>query len=380
MNSCSTVEILPVRTRRDLWRFIDLPDQVHSGDPAWIAPLRIERRLHLSRFNPWLEHGRWQAWLALRNGNPVGRITAQVDSLHRNRYGADTGHFGFLDAIDDRQVFAALFATAEEWLRGQGSRDITGPLNFSINQECGLLVEGFSTPPVVMMPHGCPWYGDHVRSLGYQPARDLLAYWIRTDFTPPRVMESLVRRFGPRVRMRPLRRDRMAEDLEVLRDIFNDAWSDNWGFIPFTAAEFAEIGSLLRLLVPDEFVHIAELDGRPAAFIVGLPNLNEAAADLHGRLLPFGWWKLARRIRRDEVHTGRVPLMGVRREYQNTPFGIALAFLVIQALKECLFRRGIAEVEMSWILDDNKGMRHILEVIGSTLYKRYRIYGKRLGD
>lgn len=378
MTTLSRVTVLPVQGSADLWRFIDVAGAIHGDDPAWIAPLRLERRLHLSRHNPFFEHGEWQAWIAWREGLPVGRISAQVDRLHREIYGPDTGHFGLVEAVDDAEVFGALFQAAESWLQTRGTRTVTGPFNLSVNQECGLLVEGFSRPPMVMMPHGRPWYGPRVEAEGYAPARDLLAYWVNTDFTPPRVMESLLRRYGSAVRLRTLRRDRMAEELEILRDLFNDAWSENWGFVPFTAAEFADIGATLKLLVPDDFVQIAELAGEPVAFIAALPNVNEAAADLDGHLLPLGWAKLAWRLKREQVRTGRVPLMGVRKRFQNSPQGIALAFQVIQAVKQALYRRGILEVEMSWILDDNKGMRHILEVIGSTLYKRYRIYSKTL--
>ncbi|MBI1731822.1 MAG: N-acetyltransferase [Gammaproteobacteria bacterium] len=380
MPDSSRVEIVPVRTGGELWRFIDVGYRAYAGDPAWVAPLRLERRLHLSRHNPFFQHGEWQAWMALRGSVPAGRISAQIDALHREHHGPKTGHFGMLEGIEDIHVFSALFGAAEDWLREQGATEITGPFSLSINQECGLLVDGFETPPVVMMPHGRPWYGKYVQEMGYQPARDLLAYWVNTDFTPPRVMDSLLRRYGPRVQLRILRRNRMGEELEILRSIFNDAWSENWGFVPFTEAEFAEIGTSLRLLVPDEFVQIAEFGGRPVAFIVALPNINEAAADLRGHLLPCGWVKLALRIKGERVRTGRVPLMGVRKEFQNTPLGIAIAFLLIQSVKEAVCRHGIREVEMSWILDDNKGMRHILEVIGSRLYKRYRIYRKQLGD
>lgn len=378
MTANGQIRVVPVRSDSDIWRFIDVAYEVYRDDLAWVPPLRLERRLQFSRFNPFFEHGRWQAWIALRDGRPVGRISAQVDSLQRAHHGADSGQFGLLEAVDDAAVFAGLFSAAESWLREQGARQITGPFNLSINQECGLLVEGFQRPPVVMMPHGRPWFAGHVEALGYVPVKDMLAYWVSTTFTPPRVMEQLLRRYGRACRLRVLRRNRMAEELEILRDLFNDAWSGNWGFVPFTRAEFAEIGASLRLLVPDDFVQIAELDGEPVAFIVALPNINEAAADLGGHLLPLGWWKLWHRLRRGQVRTGRVPLMGVRKRFQNSPQGIALAFLVIQAAKDALNRHGIREVEMSWILDDNKGMRHILELFGSDLYKRYRIYSKVL--
>ncbi len=380
MTSDTEVQVIPVRTARQLWQFIDIPYLIYHDDPAWIPPLRVERRVHLSRLNPFFEHGEWQAWMAIRAGVPVGRITAQIDRLHRERYGPDTGHFGLLEALDDPEIFAGLFQAAESWLRERGARAVTGPFNLSINQECGLLVEGFSRPPMVMMPHGRPWYAGHVQTLGYKPMKDLLAYWVRTDFNPPRVMASLLRRYGPTVQLRTLRRDCMQEEMEILRDLFNDAWSGNWGFVPFTRAEFAEIGASLRLLVPDDFVQIAELDGEPVAFAAALPNINESAADLSGHLLPFGWVKLIWRLKRRLVRTGRVPLMGVRQRFQSSPLGIAMAYLVSNAVKEALFRRGILEVEMSWILEDNKGMRHMLESIGSDLYKRYRIFGKQLED
>lgn len=374
----SPPQVLAVRTRRDLGRFIDLPGDIYADDPAWIPPLRIERRFHFSRFNPFIEHGRWQAWVALKEGRPVGRISAQVDDLHRERYGANTGHFGLLEAVEDPAVVAELVRVAETWLRRQGTRRVTGPFNFSINQECGLLVEGFETPPVIMMPHGRQWYAPFLEQQGYLPAQDLLAYRVNVDFRPPPVMRLLSQRYGQRVKLRTLRRRRLVEEMEILRDIFNDAWSLNWGFVPFTAAEFAEFGRGLRLFVPDEFVQIAELDGEPVAFIVALPNLNEALKDLGGRLLPSGWFKLWLRLKRRQIRTGRVPLMGVRKRFQNRPIGMALAFLVIGAVKRELLAGGIEEVEMSWILEGNSGMRNILDSIGSTLYKRYRIYEKEL--
>ncbi len=374
----STVEIRAVRGRADLAAFIELPWRVYRDDARWRAPLRLERRLHLSRMNPFFEHGRWQAFLALCSGEVVGRISAQIDDLDRGLHGAGRGLFGLLEAVDDARVFAALMNAAETWLRARGSDTVLGPFNLSINQECGLLVDGFDTPPVVMMPHGRRWYGPQLEALGYTGAKDLLAYWVNTDFEPPRVMRGLLDRYAGRIRVRPLARRRLARELETLRELFNDAWSQNWGFVPFTQAEFADLGRVLRLFVPDDLVQIAELDGVPAAFIVGLPDLNAAAHDLNGRLAPLGWARLLWRLRRGRVPTGRVPLMGVRRQYQKSPLGSALAFAVIAQVKQKLYARGIGHVEMSWILEDNAGMRSILEAIGSTAYKRYRIYARRL--
>jgi hypothetical protein len=191
-------------------------------------------------------------------------------------------------------------------------------------------------------------------------------------------MTRLAEKAGRNVIIRPLRRKQLKQELEILRDIFNDAWADNWGFTPFTAAEFADIGELLTLLVDDDFVQIAEIDGQPVAMIVALPNINEVIRDLNGRLLPTGWLKLLWRLKIGYPATARVPLMGVRKGYQHKRLGPALAFMVIDAVRQGLIRRRIRNVELSWILEDNSGMRNIIETIGGTAYKRYRVYEKPL--
>ncbi|WP_297324488.1 N-acetyltransferase [Nitrosomonas sp.] len=374
----SKVTVRPVMSYRDMGKFIDVPWHVYADDPLWVPPLRLERRFHFSRFNPFFKHGEWQAWVAFQNGQAVGRISAQIDSLHQERYGTDSGHFGLFECIDDAEVCAALMLNAEAWLASRQIRRVSGPFNLSINQECGILVDGFDTPPVIMMPHSPRWYGRLLEEQGYQPVKDLLAYKVRVDFEIPRVMQILINRFSPKIKLRTLNRNQFDAEMEMLRDIFNDAWSENWGFIPFTREEFAELGSSLRLLLPDEFIQVAEVDGKPSAFMVGLPNLNEVLTELNGSLFPFGWLKLVNRIRNHQIRTGRIPLMGVRKQFHNTPLGLALACLVIDAPRQAGIARGIQEVEMSWILEDNVAMRSILDSIGSEQYKRYRIYGKTL--
>jgi hypothetical protein len=370
--------VRPVHSGRDLDQFVRLPWSIYRDDAAWIPPLLLERKLHLSSRNPFFEHGRWQGWIACRGQVPVGRIAAHVDDLHRARYGADTGHFGLLEGEDDPAIFTALFRAAENWLAQAGSRRISGPFSFSINQECGLLVDGFETPPAFLLSHNPRWYGPHVEALGYLPVKDLLAYWVNVDFEAPDAMRILVERYSKRIRIRCLRRNEMNRELEVLRDIFNDAWSNNWGFVPFTRSEFAELGSSLRLFVRDEYIQVAEVDGDPSAFVVALPNLHEVFRELNGSVLPFGLAKLLWRVWRRRISTGRVPLMGVRRRFQGRPLGVALAFLVIDAVRQELFANGIREVDLSWILEDNSGTRSILESFGSRQYKRFRIYEKQL--
>ncbi|SCX39490.1 N-acetyltransferase [Nitrosospira sp. Nsp1] len=373
-----TVTAHPVKSRNDIGVFIDVPWRIYADDPMWVPPLRLERRFHFSRFNPFFKHGEWQAWIAYRDNQPVGRISAQIDQLHRQRYGPETGHFGLFECIDDAEVATVLVRAAEEWLAARHTRHVTGPFNLSINQECGVLVDGFDTPPMVMMPHSRRWYGRLLEERGYQPVKDMLAYWVEVDFKVPRLMSALIAKFSDQVRLRPLRRDRFNEEMEILRDIFNDAWSENWGFVPFTKAEFAELGTSLRLLVPDDCIQIAEVDGVPSAFMVALPNLNEIFAELDGSLFPFGWVKLSRIKSRGAVRTGRIPLMGVRKQFHNTPLGMALAFMVIDAPKKLARAVGVEAVELSWVLEDNKPMRAVLDSLGCRQYKRYRIYGKTL--
>ena len=371
-------QIEVVSCRKHLDEFIGVPWVVYRNDPRWVPPLLFEQKQRLTSKNPFFQHARWQAWIARQNGSAIGRISAQIDRLYEERHGRKIGYFGMLEAGDDTDLFTALLRTAETWLRDQGIQQVCGPFNLSVNEECGLLVEGFDTPPYIMMGHARPYYARQVEDAGYSRAKDLLAYHIAPDFDAPSIMTRLAEKAAPRVHVRRLRRRQLKQELEILRDIFNDAWYNNWGFVPFTEAEFADIGELLTLLVDDDFVQIAEIDERPVAMIVALPNINEIIHDLNGRLLPFGWLRLLWRLKVRYPTTARVPLMGVRREYQHTRLGPALAFMVIDAVRQGLIRRGIRGVELSWILEDNDGMRNIIETIGGRAYKRYRLYEKNL--
>jgi GNAT superfamily N-acetyltransferase len=228
------------------------------------------------------------------------------------------------------------------------------------------------------MGHAHPYYGARIEEHGYTKEKDLLAYRVKSDFKLSPVMQALTRWATHRVHIRQLRRSHLKEDLQILKDIFEDAWSQNWGFIPFTKEEFNHLGRDLKQLVPYDFVQIAEVEGAPAAMIVAFPNLNEAIRDLNGRLLPIGWIKLLWRLKVSFPRIARVPLMGIRKDFQKKRLGAALAVMVIDAVRARGVRRGIKYAELSWILEDNKGMRNILDGIGGKVYKRYRIYGKQL--
>ncbi|NOS96862.1 MAG: N-acetyltransferase [Methylotenera sp.] len=375
----ATLRITPVNNKADLDHFIRVPNRVFKADPAWISPLLLERRMHLSeKINPYFQHAEWQAWIAWRGNQPVGRISAQIDALHLTQHDDATGFFGMLDAEDNNETFSELIKTAEQWLQDKGIKRVRGPFNLSINEEMGLLVDGFDTPPVFMMSHALPYYSKHIEQCGYQKAVDTFAYMIAPDFEAPQIMLRLVAASAHRVHVRPINLKRFDEEISLLRDIFNDAWAENWGFVPFTEAEFHELGKNLRFLVDAELIQIAEVDGEAAAFVVAMPNINEAIQGLQGKLLPFGWLKMLWRLKVHYPNTARVPLLGVKRKFQHTRLGPSLAFQVIDAVRVRLVSLGTKQIELSWILEDNAGMRNIIESIGGRAYKRYRVYERKL--
>jgi len=372
------LRVEPVQTASDLRRFIKVPWRIYAGEPNWIPPLLLEQRHLLTKKNPFFQHARAQYWIAYRGDEAVGRISAQVDDLHIERYQDATGHFGLLEGVDDAEVFAGLFAAAESWLRGQGMRRVVGPFNLSINGDIGVLVDGFDTPPMFLMGHGHPYYDARVTEQGYRKAKDVVAYILDPTLAPPVVMKEANRRADSsgRIRIRPISRPRLREEMKILSEIFNDAWSENWNFVPFTAAEFDDLGKSLKLFVPPEFVQIAEVDGRSAAMIVVVPNVGECIRDLDGHLLPFGWVRLLWRLKRLGPRSARVALMGVRKEYHRSALATALAFGLINAVRQPILDRRIERLELSWTLEDNHPMRRIKERIGARKYKTYRLYEK----
>ncbi len=375
------IEIEPVNDRKGLRAFIDLPNQLYGSYPGYVAPLNLERDETLSpKKNAYFQHAEGQYWLAYRDGRAVGRISAQVDQLHLERHEDNAGHFGLLDAENDPDIFQSLLGTAEQWLKERGMTKVRGPFNLSINEECGLLVDGFDHPAMLMMPYAPGYAEQHLLDHGYGKATDLLAYSL--DLKPDLDVrgENLLQRLAQesRIIVRPVNMKRYKQELAVILDIFNEAWADNWGFIPFTAAEMQQIAKGMRPLVRPALNYIAEVDGEPAAMIICLPNLYEAIGDLDGRLLPLGWAKLLWRLKTLSFKSCRVPLMGVRKKYHSSLIGSALVQLLFKSLHHGLTEQGFKRLEMSWILEDNLPMRRLLEDLGGHAYRTYRLFEKPL--
>lgn len=381
IDAASELRLVEVSDGRTLDRFIALPNDLYRSHSAYVAPLSLERRDALSeRKNPYFRHARARFWLACRGERAVGRISAQIDELSLQRHGATLGHFGMIDAEDDPAVFALLTGAAERWLKSQGMDRVRGPFNLSINEECGLLIDGFDSRSMMMMGYAPPYAGRRIEEQGYTKAKDLIAYDYGVADTPTIDRNGRLKRAlsGGRVRARKLDMKQYRRDLFLIMEVFNDAWSENWGFVPFTEEEIVHVAGAMKPLIQPELVWIAEVDGEVAGMIVCLPNLNEAIAGLDGALLPFGWLKLLWRLKVRGVKSGRVALFGVRKRFHRTPLGGALALMLLQALREGTSSIGYTHAELSWILEDNKAVRQVIEAVGGRPYKTYRIYEKPL--
>jgi GNAT superfamily N-acetyltransferase len=374
------VRIVPVASEAELDRFVRVPMRLMARDPHYIAPLAMERKEALTpKTNPFFAHAEVQLFLAVRGGRDVGRISAQIDALAPSDGGPKAGHFGLIAAEDDAEVFAALFAAAEAWLKERGCARAQGPFNLSINEEVGLLIDGFDTPPMVMMGHDPPYAGARVEAQGYAKIKDVFAYHMTvTNDLPERVLKLVERGAPEGVTLRMLDMKRYDEEVATLTEILNDAWSGNWGFTPTTEAETQQLAKSLKMVVDRRLAWFAEIDGETAGFIIFLPNINEAIRDLKGKLLPFGWAKLLWRLKVSGVKSARIPLMGVRRKFARGYRGRVLPFLLIYAAEAEARKLGYTSAEGSWILEDNLPMRGILEAAGTRIYKTYRLYEKAI--
>jgi hypothetical protein len=377
------IDIVEVTDHRDLREFIRFPVRLHRHDPNWVPPLDNEvRKLLDRRHHPFFEHGEACLWLAKRGGETVGRISAQINRLHVELHHDPTGNFGFLDAIDDQAVFHALLTTAEVWLKSRSMTRILGPYNLSMNDEIGLLVQGFDTPPMVAMPHAPSYYAGRIDAEHYTKAKDLHAYLLdmanAPDLDSPRAQrarEKLSSRNA--VTVRHIDMKHFAEEMRRGLDIYNDAWADNWGFLPVNEREATVLIKSINPIVDPGGIIFGLVDGEMVSIVVSIPNLNEIIADLDGRLLPFNWVKLLWRLKFRRPKSARVILAGVRTAYRHSPVSGALIAYSLQELLLHYKRVGVQHVEWSWILEDNQKSAAIRN-IGATLSKVYRLYEKPL--
>jgi GNAT superfamily N-acetyltransferase len=376
-----SVDVAQVASPRERREFIDFAYRLNASDPNWVPPLRDEVRGLLDpRKNPWFEHAEAALFLARRDGRTVGRISAQVDRLVHEHMGAGTGQWGMFEA-EDAEVAAALLTAAEAWLKGRGMTRALGPFSLSVWDEVGLLVSGFDQPPTVMMGHNSAAYPEMIEGQGYAGVKDLLTYDLKIDAPFPPLIERIVSsgERNARIVIRQVDMKRFDQEASLILGILNDAWAENWGFTPLTPAEIAYAGKKLKPIVFEDLIRIAEVDGEPVAFMMTLPDMNEALKGMGGRLFPFGWAKLLWWLRAPKVRTMRVPLMGVLRKLQATRLASQLAFMLIEYIRrDAIVRYGATRGEIGWILEDNGPMRSIAEAIDSRINRVYRIYEKAI--
>jgi GNAT superfamily N-acetyltransferase len=377
----TALAVRPVASKADRKAFVELAYRLNLNDPNWVPPLKDEvYGLITPGKNPWFEHAAAAFFLAERGGGVVGRISAQVDRLVLEHMGEGLGQWGMFEA-EDEETATALIAAAEDWLRGKGMTRSMGPFSLGIWDEPGLLIEGFDHPPMVMMGHNNSRYQAWIENAGYQGVKDLLTYDLPVDTPfPPlvrRIVESGER--NPRIRIRKIDKKRFDQEAALILSILNEAWSDNWGFIPLTDAEIAYAGKKLKPIVLEDMILVAEYDGEPVAFMMALPDINEFLTDLKGDLFPFGVVKLLWRLKKMRPKGGRVPLMGVVRKLHASRLASQLAFMMIEYIRRAGNQHyGITRAEVGWILDDNTPMISIADAIESKINRRYRIYEKPL--
>ncbi len=374
-----SVTVTPVSGRRDLDAFIKLPFNLYRNDPNWVPPLLIRERQRFDpKTNPFLQHADAQLFLAHHDGQTVGRISAQVDHEHNRFHEERTGFFGFFESEDDPDTARALLDAAAGWLRERGMEAVRGPLSFSINQEVGLLIEGFDMPPMVMMAYSRSYYGRLIEGAGYEKVKDLYA-WRYDSATVPakahRAVEELRRR--PDITIRTVNKSRFDEEIATILDVFNSTWSDNWGFVPVTPAEARHLAEELRQIADTNLVIVVEVEGKTAGVILAVPNINEAIHDLNGRIFPFGWAKLLWRLKVSHIRTGRLMIFGIKEEYRTRRY-LAMAYLLCDEIYRRAREGGYRWSEFSWTLEDNTAVSTMIRNVGCRKYKTYRIYEKPL--
>jgi hypothetical protein len=380
--SKAPLSIAAVRDARGVRDWLAAPRTVFSGDPAWVPPLNaIEQRRISPSHAPFFTFGDAALFIAYRGRFPVGRISAQINHRHLKLHSDRCGHFGFFDCIDDQEAAQALVDAAAGWLRKRGMSSMAGPMNFSLNEECGCLVSGFETRPALLMTHARRWTGALLEGAGFSKQIDLYAYRVAPDRLRRSYYEKIAGRALQRagVSVRPFEMKRYGQEVHTLVDIFNDAWQHNWGFVPFSPAEIDALLAEMRPLIRSEYGRFVLVNDEPVGVMVALPNINEAIAPFGGRLLPFNWLKLLWLLKRERIRTARVPLLGIRYAYRSTPIGRELPAVLIAEFVRQWQADALDWVEFSWVLETNQPMVQIAERAAGRPVKTYRIYSKTVG-
>jgi GNAT superfamily N-acetyltransferase len=368
------IDVSPVRSPSERREFIELPYRLYRRDPLWVPPLRrdVAELLDPDR-HPFHRHAEVRLFVARCHGRVVGRVAAVKNDLHLEHHGDGAGFFGMFETERDAAVAGALLAAAADWLTSRGLRVMRGPASLSLNEECGLLVNGFDSAPVVMMPYNPPWYAELLEREGFTKAKDLLAYWGSADRVPERLTrasELLAKRHH--IAIRPLRMKDFWNEVARVHELYNAAWERNWGFVPMTEDEFHHLARQMKAVVDPNLVAFAEVDDELAGFALALPDLNRALRHMNGRLFPVGWAKALWHSRR--IDTVRVLTLGVLDKYRRTGAAEMLFLYLLRTGP----KRGITGGEFSWILEDNWAMRTALEKLGAFVYKTYRLYDRPL--
>ncbi|MEO8457855.1 MAG: hypothetical protein ABI559_08590 [Chloroflexota bacterium] len=378
--AATRVEVLPVRSKRELNDFIHLPFRLYKGNLNWVAPIfYIEKQRFDPKHNPFYAHADIQLFLAKREGRIVGRISAQVDSEHIRYWQERVGMFGFFECEDDPAAAQALLTTAEAFLRERGMERARGPLSFSTNGEVGLLLDAYHLPQMPIMPYTMPYYPALIESAGFAKVKDVYAWrWERQEVPegPPRRMVAQLRA-RPDVKVRRASMDDFDAEYQIILRLYNDAWSENWGFVPATKAEADEVAKSLKLVIDPAIVPIVEVNGVPAAMALALPDYNWAQAPLHGKLFPFGWLRLLWRLKVRRPRQGRLALLGVGKDFRSREYA-GLAYLICDEIYRAAKERNYEWAEFGWTLEDNSLINAIIKKVGAEHYKTYRVYEKML--
>jgi hypothetical protein len=374
------VEIRKQNQGKNLKEFISFPHLLFKNNPNWVAPLNMEIEDRLNpRKNPFFEHGEACFFSAWKGDQLVGRCSAQIDHEHLKIHQDQAGFFGFFDTVEDQEVADHLLRSAEEWLRAKGMKSIRGPFSLSINEETGLLVEGFEHPPAIMMPYSSAFQGHLVENAGFRKAKDLIAWNYQVAPPPSRAQKAWEQMMSlPEFSFRSIHKKNMQEEIETLLSIFNDAWKNNWGFVPATDSEAAKMASDMKLIIDEDLAFFAELNGEAVGMVVCLPNINEAIRDLDGSLFPLGWAKLLYRLKIKRLSSGRLMLLGIRKKVQRKKRYAGLSTAMYVELARRGARKGYQRAELGWTLEDNHLINLGIKRMGGTSYKRYRIYEKEI--